>query len=256
MLRHRFFVKEFSLGNPSKIRNARLIIANQTAFRLQMNNIWVNQSVRSDTLNNLDLTGYVQKGENKLMLDFPFEVGQKAFAAKIVVEYFNSDQVEIPTNGSWLVKDDYIFPSYLSKDGGFKQPEIISPVVKLKSLVNGKMSYSLSLPNNFLSGLSNLILKIDYSGDKAQMYLNQNLIADDFNNGTSWNIGLNRLECNLENQPIRLDICPLAKESRIYFDDDLARQDGAVAKMKSIHLVPEYQFDFNLNGGNLTYIKP
>ena len=256
MLRHRFFVKEFSLGNPSKIKNARLIIANQSPFRIQINNVWVNQSVRSDTLNNLDLTGYVQKGENILMLDFPFEAGQKAFAAKFVVEYFNSDQVEIPTNGSWLVKNDYIFPSYLSKDGGFKQPEIISPVVKLKSLVNDKMSYSMSLPNYYLSGLCNLILKIDYSGDKARMYLNHRLIADDFGDGTTWSIGLNRLECNLENQPIRLDICPLAKESRIYFDDDLARQDGAVAKMKSIHLVPEYQFDFNLNGGNLTYIKP
>jgi len=256
MLRHRFFVKEFSLGNPSKIRNARLIIANQTAFRLQINNIWVNQSVRSDTLNNLDLTGYVQKGENKLMLDFPFVTGQKAFSAKIVVEYFNTDQIEIPTDESWLVKDDYVFPSYFSKEEGFKCPEIIHAVEKLNYLDNSKRGYSLNLPNNFLSGLGNLILKIDYAGDKARMYLNHRLIADDFNNGTTWNIGLNRLEYGFENQPLRLDIHPLANQSRIYFDNYPARKAGEVAKLISIHLVPEYQFDFNLNGGNLTYIKP
>src|SRR5665648_1074646 len=122
ILRHRFFLKEFSLGNPSKIKKAELILAAQSVCRVQVNSVWVNQNVASETMNILDVTGYVQKGENRLMLDFPFEAGQKAFAAKLVVEYFNADQIEITSDQSWLMKDDYTYPSYLIKDKGLNRP--------------------------------------------------------------------------------------------------------------------------------------
>jgi len=253
ILRHRFFIKEFSLGNPSKIKKAELILAPQSTCRVQMNNVWVNQNLVSESMNILDITGYVQKGENKLMLDFPFEAGQKAFAAKLVIEYFNTDRIEITSDQSWIMKDDYTFPSYLIKEGGYKKSEIMTPTEKLNSPLKDPISYTFSLPENYLANLNNLFLKVSYSGDKARLYFNHKLIADDFNNGTEWNIGLNRLENNLENQPLTLEIYPLPIEPRVYFDDEQAKQEGLVSKLKKIQLVPEYQFNFNLSAGGLEY---
>ncbi len=254
-LRHRFFLKEFSLGNPSKIKKAELILAVQSDCRVQVNSVWVNQNVVPETMNSLDVTGYVQKGENKLMLAFPFEAGQKAFAARLVVEYFNADRVEFASNQSWLMKDDYTYPSYLIKDAGFKQPEAVNPDEKLDIPLKERISYTFSLPENYMDGLSNLFLKIRYSGDKGKLYFDNRLVADDFNNGKVWSTGLNRLGNNLENQPIKLEITALPTQARVYFDDESAKQEGAVAKLKNIQLVPEYQFGFNISGNDLTFIK-
>ena len=254
MLRHRFFVKEFNLGNPSKIKKAELILATQSACRVQINNVWVNQNLVPESMNILDITGYVQKGENKLMLDFPFEAGQKAFAAKLVVEYFNADKLEFVSDQSWMVKDDYTFPSYLTKEKGYKQAERMNPSEILNSPLKDHISYTFSLPENYLTNLNNLFLKVSYSGDKARLYFNHNLIADDFNNGTIWNIALNRLQNSLDNQPLKLEINPLPIQPRVYFDDEKAKQEGLVAKVKKIQLVPEYKFDLNVSANGLEYI--
>lgn len=256
ILRHRFFMKEFSLGNPSKIKKAELILAVQSACRVQVNSVWVNQNVAPETMNILDVTGYVQKGENRLMLDFLFEAGQKAFAAKLVVEYFNADQIEITSDQSWFMKDDYTYPSYLIKDNGFKQAEPMKPSELLNTPMKDPVSYTFSLPDNYLAGLNNLYIKVNYSGDKAKLYFNHRLIADDFNNGTTWNIGLNRLEKSLDNQPMKLEISPSPNQARVYFDDESVKQESALAKLKNIGLVPEYQFDFNITDQDLKLIAP
>ncbi|HZL09104.1 MAG TPA: beta-galactosidase [Prolixibacteraceae bacterium] len=255
ILRHRFFLKEFSLGNPSKIKKAELILAAQSVCRVQVNSVWVNQNVASETMNILDVTGYVQKGENRLMLDFPFEAGQKAFAAKLVVEYFNADQIEITSDQSWLMKDDYTYPSYLIKDKGFKQAEAMNPSELLNTPMKDHVSYSLILPDNYLVTLNNMYLNVSYSGDKARLYMNHYLIADDFNSGADWNIGLNRLGTSLENQSLKLEIYPLENQSRVYFDDEKAKQEGTVAKVKKIQLIPEYQFDFDVSGEILNFMN-
>lgn len=76
-------------------------------------------------------------------------------------------------------------------------------------------------------------------------------LVQDFTNGTTWNIGLNRLGNSLENQLLKLEISPLPSQSRVYFDDESAKQEGTVAKVKKIQLMPEYQFNFNINGNEL-----
>jgi len=254
ILRHRFFIKELSLGNPSKIKKATLIIAPQTGCSVQLNNVWVNQDLVPESMNIIDVTGYVQKGENKLMLDFPFEAGQKAFAAKLIVEYFNTDQVEFASDPSWLMKDDYTFPSYLIKEGSYKQPEILNSREMLNAPLKDHISYIFSLPDNYLANLNNLFLKVSYSGDKARLYFGHRLVADDFNNGTAWNIGLNRFGNSLENQSLKLEVFPLQNASKIYFDDESAKKEGTVAKVKQFQLVPEYQFNFNISANGLESI--
>ena len=238
-LYHRFFSKEFSLGNPSKIKRAELLIYPQSDGHLQMNNRWINQAVLLNQLNSLDLTGYVTKGENRLMLEFPFEEGSYCFAAKLVVEYFNTDRVEIVSDSSWLMKDAYNYPSYLTGFGGFKHPEVVTePDVELKT---DKLVYLLNLPNDYLDGLNNLLLEIDYTGDKGRLYFNDRLIADDFYSGATWSTGLNRIAQNLAGGELLLEIDPMPESKRVYFDDGPARQKANKPYLEKIQLVPEYR---------------
>ena len=248
---HRFFAKEISLGNPSKIKKASFIIAPQSACRLQLNNVWVNQNILAGSMNTIDVTGYVQKGENNLMLAFPLEDGQKAFAAKLIVEYFNADKVEFATDQSWLTKDTYNYPSYLSKSGGFKAPDKTKAIESLNKKLNDCNTYNLTLPADDLTQLNNQYLRINYSGDKARLYFNQRLVADDFNNGDTWTTGLNRFNNIFEAQSLKLEVYPLQKDAKIYFDDEEAKQAAVNAAVKNIELIPEYKIDLEVIGNTL-----
>jgi hypothetical protein len=238
---HRFFLKDFSLNNPAYIKTATLFISSQSNCRLQVNNIWVNQDINVGAINTLDITGYLKKGENRLLIDFPFEAGQKAFAVKLHVEFGNADRFEIPSDSSWLTKDSYTYPSYLSRVSGYKQPEMVVGKNVSNKNVRDNVAYSISLPENYLKGVKNLYLKINYAGDKAKIYFNHRLIEDDFNNGSTWTIGLNNMNGDLHNGSLQLEISPLSKNARIYFDDVNAKKNSKKAAVQNLRLVPHYE---------------
>ena len=111
LLYHREFQKEFSAGDPARIRSAKLVIAAESECRVRINDRWVDQEVLADSLNVMDVTGYIEKGDNVLLMDFPYRVGEKAFAARVLIEYFNTDRLDFATDTSWLVADQYYFPA-------------------------------------------------------------------------------------------------------------------------------------------------
>mgnify|MGYP000915236623 CR=1 FL=1 len=247
VLLHRFFLKEFNVGNPSKVKKAQLIIAPQSTCKAQINSVWVNAEIKTDSVNVIDVTGYIQKGDNKLLLDFPFEAREKAFRAKLAVEYFNADRVSFCSDSSWIYRDSYNYPSYLTDFNGFKAPEILSFI---NSPIKGSLvakGFTLILPDNYLEGLSNMYLNIDYTGDKGKLYFNGKLVADNFYDGTVWQIGLNRLSGELDNQSMFLELIPLDKEERVYFDEPSAKEAALKADLKNLSLIPEYQININLN---------
>ena len=115
---------------------------------------------------------YAQKGENKLMIDFPFEAGDKAFAAELDVEYFNSNRVEFATDQSWLKKDSYTYPSFLTGFAGFSAPDQVDSREMTGEGQLTNQHYVFSLPENYADGLNNVYLQIDYTGDKGKLYFN------------------------------------------------------------------------------------
>jgi len=242
-LRHRFFLKEFSLNNPSEIKRAQLLIYPETDCKLQLNSRWVNQTITPGELNVIDLTGYTQKGENKLMFDFPFEAGEKTFAATLEVEYFNSNLVQFNTDQSWLMKDSYIFPTFLTGYAGFKAPELMEAKPVPASEEISTQNFAFSLPENYMQGLNNLYLQVDYTGDKGKLYFNQLLVADNFYSGDLWEIGLNRLHLPLDGQPLKMEISPLSENARVYFDDAAAKEAAIKAFVNKVSLIPEYRVE-------------
>ena len=60
-LYNKIFIKEFNLDNPSAIRSAKLMLASDISCKIEINKIWLNQPIVPAKLNQLDITGYLQR---------------------------------------------------------------------------------------------------------------------------------------------------------------------------------------------------
>jgi len=215
----RFFFKEFSLSNPSEIKKATLYLYPESKCVLNLNDSWINQEVIPNKLNVLDLTGYVQKGNNMLFAGFPFTIGKKLFAARLIVEYYNYDRIELSTDSSWLTVDSYTNPSIMR---AFPIP--VPPVVAEKPLYADSINYSefkewvIQVPVDALEKVNNIYMRIKYSGDRAELYNGYMLSDDDYNSHAVWNIGLNRQEHSVEGKSLNLVIYKQNQGEKIFYD--------------------------------------
>ena len=246
-LYHKLFVKEFNLGNPSNIKSAIIYLATQTHSRVQVNNVWVNQSIDTGSISPIDITGYVKKGENNLLLDFPFVKGNKSFAARVVVEYFNTDEISFVTDTSWLQAEQYYFPAPLGTFGNFFSTSKVMPgPATFNESFSGFTEYSIDIPCNYLDGLNNLYLSVNYMGIRSELRLQHKLIADNYNNNTTWNIDLKRNGSQLQCRSLLLKLFPLNTDDKILFDLPPAATDIGRAVLNKINFIPEYKTVFKL----------
>lgn len=241
---NKIFIKEFNLGNPSAIRSAILMLDADVSCYIRVNNTWLNQNVVAGKLNQLDLTGYVKKGGNILMLDYPFVDGDKSFAAEMVVEYMNSDKITIVSDPSWLTIEQYTIPSPLVELKGLTSPVILPyRPVELPDGVKAPEEYLLKIPDNYANGLNQLYLHIDYTGDLGELRNGYKLISDNFNNFTTWSVGLRQFGDQIEGQQVNIDLSPFKSGSKIYFDRELSRDEMEKTGIRDIKLIPEYSRD-------------
>jgi hypothetical protein len=239
-LYHRFFRKTFELDNTAQIENAQLVYYSSQPFRIRVNKRWVNQPTQSEERKSLDLTGYLNLGANEILLDFDFHDNVSAFVGELRINYYNTDQLIIPSDTTWRVASSYTIPKAGYKMRRADVPEIIEQDT---SLASPTTSYQLDLSYSKVSNLNALLLNIDYAGDRAEMYQNGNLIADNFNNGTTWSTNvLDR--CNpADQQPLNIEISPLNNEYKIFFDRTPETGKASIVK---VELVPEYKTQINL----------
>jgi len=253
LLYHREFQKEFSAGDPARIKSAKLVLAAESECRVRINDKWVDQPIKPGGLNVLDVTGYVQKGDNVLLMDFPFETGDRAFAARVLVEYFNTDRLDFSTDTSWLGMDQYYFPATYGDKPVYPlrwaAPKVASVrrVLSMEALP-GFTAWTLPIPCDYLDGLNNLYLDVRYQGDRISVRYNGRLIADNLNNNTDWLMDLKRGGFSLECQELELEVRPWKDVGRMYFD----RAPGAAAEgradIERMRLVPEYRVIITMVG--------
>jgi len=246
-LYNKIFIKEFNLDNPSAIRSAKLILAPDISCKIEVNKLWLNQEIIPAKLNQLDITGYLQKGNNQVMIDFPFSEGDKSFAAKIKVEYMNSDEVTIVSDQSWLTIEQYTIPSSLVDLKGLARPEIISD--KIGSNTDyGQQSYEylLKIPDNYMAGLNQLYLHVNYNGDIGELRFGHKLISDNFNNFTPWQIALKQFGDQIEGQQLKFELFPFKPDFKIFFDKALSKDEIEKTNIRDIQFVPEYGIDLLL----------
>jgi|JFJP01.1.fsa_nt_gi hypothetical protein len=246
-LYHKLFVKEFNLGNPSGVKSAILYVSAPSHARVQVNNVWVNQSIDTSRICAIDITGYVKKGDNNLMMDFPFLMGSKSFAARVIVDYYNTDEISFVTDTSWRMAEQYYYPAPLGTFANFfSTPQVTVPPASFNDTYNGFSEYKLTIPANYLEGLNNLYLSTKYTGIRAELRMHHKLIADNYNNNTNWNVNLNRYGSQLQNRSLLLKVFPLQTNDRILFDIPPIASDIGKAVIETITFIPEYKGVFKL----------
>lgn len=252
-LYHREFQKEFSANHPAKIKSAKLFLFAESDCRFRLNDKWVDQPITPGVLNVLDITGYVNKGDNVLLMDFPYVTGNKAFAAKVSIEYFNTDRLVFSTDASWLAADLYYYPAaYGSKPVfplGLTAPQVTDArrVLLNNQAMAGLTTYTIPLACNYLDGLNNLYLAVKYKGDRISVRSNNKLIADNLNNNTEWLMDLKRNDSQMECRDLALEIRPWKDIDKMYFDIAPAKTDEGVSSIESARFVPEYKAVLQIN---------
>lgn len=103
--------------------------------------------------------------------------------------------------------------------------------------------WTIEIPPVSTRGVSELFLKVRYTGDVARIDHSGQLLTDNFYNGQPWSVGLSRfLDLNQPNQ-LELDVLPLRQDAPIYIQGAQPPfgPDGQAVRLDDLELEPEYQ---------------
>ena len=89
------------------------------------------------------------------------------------------------------------------------------------------------------------VLEIRYEGDVARLSSRGDLLDDNFYNGLTWRVGLERFASELTRGPLELRILPLRSDAPIYLEPAYRPKDfpanGQVARLESAQLLIRYE---------------
>ena len=93
--------------------------------------------------------------------------------------------------------------------------------------------------------INDIFLQVDYAGDRGWAFLDGTLVADNYNFGVPWELGLKRWQADLADNGLFVRIVPWKGDtSKVLFDGITFKPvdsvQGAAVGFKSIKLVPEY----------------
>ena len=116
------------------------------------------------------------------------------------------------------------------------------PEIQLKDC--GAGHFQIDLKPDVMSGLDDIFLQFDYEGDVGSLFLGGRLIADNYNNGTPWRVGLKRFLPQALANGLVLRFWPWQKgqmrntstpmSNRMEFDGE------EIWRLKSFTVIPEY----------------
>lgn len=109
----------------------------------------------------------------------------------------------------------------------------------------GPSRYTIHIPKDALEGVNDMLLKLEYTGDIGNAFINGRMIHDNFANGAVWEIGLKDFEQELKQECITVYIVPLKKGVNVEFAKAYRPEDGEsyVSELKSVELQPVYQVE-------------
>ncbi len=84
----------------------------------------------------------------------------------------------------------------------------------------------------------NIFLQIDFQTDQAELYLNDEKIADQYYIGDIWEVGLKRFDFPTE---LTLRLYPLKENAPIYLETHLVYTNGVCCTLRDIHCVYEWK---------------
>ena len=131
-------------------------------------------------------------------------------------------------------------------EGVFTRYDLPLPPVDLPAEVTKVADDKLTVKmgSQAFAKLNDIFLRVDYAGDRGWAFIDGTLVADNFNNGVPWEIGLKRWKGSLGNQRLFLRIVPWKGDtSKVLFDGITFKPvENATqpAIIRSAQLIPEY----------------
>jgi len=139
----------------------------------------------------------------------------------------------------------------VGSEGMFSRHEVTIPEVEFsfeyQEIAPGKVV--LRLPSSLPDAVHDLILKLDYVGDMGNAYIDGQLVHDNFNKGSDWEISLRHLMRRSEKRELVIVIDPVAHNSdgTAFVPTGMAfRPDSSgalLAELRSITVAPAYLLD-------------
>jgi hypothetical protein len=105
----------------------------------------------------------------------------------------------------------------------------------------GSRNWRLSVPPNALTGLNNVFLQFNLTGDTAALYLNDKLVDDWFIYGPPMTVGLKNFASALAGGEFKLQLLPLTGARNIFWEDPELKRQGLQAELKGLTVLPEYE---------------
>jgi len=113
--------------------------------------------------------------------------------------------------------------------------------------------WKLGIPQSDWDGVDNLFLQIDYDGDVARLMSAGKLLDDNFYNGKSWRVGLDRFRQQIAKGGLELEILPRRADAPIFLErryrdpNVKSGQIDQIDQMRSVKLVPQYKLDLDFS---------
>lgn len=105
--------------------------------------------------------------------------------------------------------------------------------------------YEISFHDNFMEGLKDALLQIDYRGDIGHTFIDGDMVSDNFCNNNTWEIGLRTFAGRLGDTPLTLSISPLRKGANVNVESAMAaraeRVEESIAELISVTVRPVYE---------------
>jgi beta-galactosidase len=117
------------------------------------------------------------------------------------------------------------------------------PIVPPDSAFETAARWTIRIPR-IPDGVNAVLLRIRYEGDIARIYAGRQLIADNFYNGTPWEVGLWRVLAEQLGRGLELKILPMRQDTPIYLPEGarpVFPATGQIARLDNVTLVPQYE---------------
>ena len=104
--------------------------------------------------------------------------------------------------------------------------------------------WKIRVPHRDASDVHEVFLNIRYEGDIARIYAGGRLFTDSFYNGSTLEIGLNRISPQELDDGLELRILPLRRDTPIYLPAGAwpaFAANGEAVKLDEVRLIPEYE---------------
>jgi Beta-galactosidase len=139
-------------------------------------------------------------------------------------------------------EDNDIFNKYVIK---VEKKKIELDIKKIK---DSKVVINIS--ENQFDDLKDIMLRIEYEGDIGYAFIDGELINDNFSNGNTWEIALDRFKEKLNREEMYIYISPIRKNSKVTSNTTMAGRvelaENDIAEIKSIKAVPISEIEFTI----------